>query len=96
LPGARPGATHVYHQYVIRHPDRDRLKARLQAKGTGTNIHYPVPVHLQPAYAGRGAIDPDGLATTEAVAREVLSLPMYPELNDATVARIIDAVQASL
>jgi dTDP-4-amino-4,6-dideoxygalactose transaminase len=96
LPVKLPGAKHVYHQYVIRHPDRDQLKARLESKGTGTNIHYPVPVHRQPAYAGRCAIDPGGLGTTDAVAREVLSLPMYPELSDAMIARIVDALHTSL
>jgi dTDP-4-amino-4,6-dideoxygalactose transaminase len=96
LPTTLPKATHVYHQYVVRHPDRDQLKVRLQHQGTGTNIHYPVPVHLQPAYEGRFAMDPAGLGTTEAVAREVLSLPMYPELDDAAVARVIDAVRRSL
>jgi dTDP-4-amino-4,6-dideoxygalactose transaminase len=96
LPRTRPGVTHVYHQYVVRHPDRDQLKARLELKGAGTNIHYPVPVHRQPAYAGRLVMDPGGLATTDAVAREVLSLPMYPELSDAAIARVVDAVRSSV
>jgi dTDP-4-amino-4,6-dideoxygalactose transaminase len=96
LPGKHPGATHVYHQYVVRHPNRDQLKARLELKGIGTNIHYPVPVHRQPAYAGRCAMGAGGLGRTEAAAREVLSLPMYPELADAAIARIIDAVRSSL
>jgi dTDP-4-amino-4,6-dideoxygalactose transaminase len=96
LPKTRPGATHVYHQYVVRHPDRDQLRSRLQSKGTGTNIHYPVPVHRQPGYEGRCAMDPGGLGVTETVAREVLSLPMYPELADATVERVLDAVHNSL
>jgi dTDP-4-amino-4,6-dideoxygalactose transaminase len=96
LPKERPGATHVYHQYVVRHPDRDRIQARLKQKGTGTNIHYRVPVHRQPAYAGRFDIDPGGLPTTDAVAREVLSLPMFPELHDEEVARIIDVVRSAL
>ena len=95
LPKTLPGATHVYHQYVVRHLDRDRLKARLQHLGTGTNIHYPVPVHCQPAYAGRLAMDPNGLSVTEAVSREILSLPMYPELATATVERIVNAVHVS-
>jgi dTDP-4-amino-4,6-dideoxygalactose transaminase len=96
LPRTRPGVTHVYHQYVVRHPDRDRFRSRLQSKDTGTNIHYPVPVHRQPAYEGRFAMDPGGLGVTETVAREVLSLPMYPELADATVERVVDAVHNSL
>jgi dTDP-4-amino-4,6-dideoxygalactose transaminase len=96
LPRVRPGSTHVYHQYVIRHPDRDGLKARLADLGVGTNIHYPLPAHAHPAYLGRCRIAPAGLAETEAAAREVLSLPMYPELSDAGVAEVIDAVSRSL
>lgn len=92
LPVRRSGATHVFHQYVVRHPDRNRLRDHLNQKGIDTNIHYPVPVHRQPAYAGRCRIDPGGLGVTDAVAREVLSLPIYPELSDAAVERIIDAI----
>ena len=96
LPQVRPGCTHVYHQYVIRHPDRDALKARLASVGVGTSVHYPLPVHAHPAYLGRCRIAPSGLPATEAAAREVLSLPMYPELSDAGVAEVIDAVCRSL
>jgi dTDP-4-amino-4,6-dideoxygalactose transaminase len=94
LPARRTGATHVYHQYVVRNPDRDRFQARLKSKGIGTNIHYPVPVHRQPAYAGRCEIDPAGLDTTDAVAAQILSLPMYPELNDEMVAHIVATVRS--
>ncbi|WP_237151732.1 DegT/DnrJ/EryC1/StrS family aminotransferase [Oryzibacter oryziterrae] len=94
LPQEAPGTTHVYHQYVVRHPERDRIAAELRSVGIGTNIHYPVPVHLQPAYRGRLAADPDGLLATEAAAREVLSLPMYPELEDKAVDRVIEAVRS--
>jgi dTDP-4-amino-4,6-dideoxygalactose transaminase len=96
LPQARDGSTHVYHQYVIRHPERDSLRARLASQGIATLIHYPQPVHTQAAYRDRCRIAPGGLAATEAAAREVLSLPMYPELSDAAVARVIDAVRAVL
>jgi dTDP-4-amino-4,6-dideoxygalactose transaminase len=92
LPTQRVGTTHVYHQYVIRHPERDELRSRLRKLGIGTNIHYPVPVHCQPAYRERCRTSPAGLAATEAAAREVLSLPMYPELDDGCVAQIIEAV----
>lgn len=66
----------VYHQYVIRHPERDRIRARLAVRKVPTDIHYPVPVHLQPAYRqfGRG---PGSLPVTEQAAREALSLPIY-------------------
>jgi dTDP-4-amino-4,6-dideoxygalactose transaminase len=94
LPSVRAGATHVYHQYVVRHPDRDGLQGRMKAEGVGCNIHYPVPVHLQPAYRDRITIGPAGLARTEAAGRSVLSLPMYPQLDDASVARVIETVRA--
>jgi hypothetical protein len=93
LPVPRAGAEHVYHQYVIRHPQRDALRGRLAAQGVLTNVHYPVPVHLQPAYAGRVAVAPGGLPQSEAAAREVLSLPMFPELDDDAVEHVIDAVR---
>jgi dTDP-4-amino-4,6-dideoxygalactose transaminase len=89
LPVRRPGATHVFHQYVVRSADRDGLRERLAAAGIGTNIHYPVPIHLQPAYRGRVALAPGGLPATEAAARAVLSLPMYPQLADADIDRVV-------
>jgi dTDP-4-amino-4,6-dideoxygalactose transaminase len=92
LPPAAAAISHVYHQYVLRHPDRDRFQARLKGAGIGTNIHYPVPVHLQPAYRGR--LRATAMTATEAAAREVLSLPMFPELDDACVARVIERVRA--
>jgi dTDP-4-amino-4,6-dideoxygalactose transaminase len=87
LPTERPGTRHVYHLYVVRAPGRrDALKSRAKEAGVGTLVHYPVPIHLQPAYRGRlrGA---DNLPETERAALEVLSLPMYPELSseDASV-----------
>jgi dTDP-4-amino-4,6-dideoxygalactose transaminase len=92
LPWRRPGASHVFHQYVVRSRARDRLRDALKTRGVATNIHYPVPVHLQPAYRGRLSLDPSALHESEAAAREVLSLPMYPQLDDAAVARVIAAV----
>lgn len=93
LPWRRPDAGHVFHQYVVRSPARDRLRDALTRRGIGTNIHYPVPVHLQPAYRGRIALDPAGLPESEAAARDVLSLPLYPQIEDAAVARVITAVR---
>ena len=94
LPRRRANATHVFHQYVIRSTQRDALQAALRSRGVGTNIHYPVPVHLQPAYQGRVAIGPGGLPESERAAREVLSLPMFPELGDDQVARVIAALRS--
>ncbi len=92
-PARRPGASHVFHQYVLRSPARERLRDALRARGIGTNIHYPVPVHLQPAYRGRLAIGPSGLGESERAAREVLSLPMYPQLSDAQIERVVAALR---
>ncbi len=95
LPARRPDATHVFHQYVVRTPQRDALQRALAGRGIGTNIHYPVPVHLQPAYRDRLAIGPSGLAETERAAREVLSLPMFPQLTEEQVGRVISAVHGA-
>jgi dTDP-4-amino-4,6-dideoxygalactose transaminase len=92
-PRRDPRATHIFHQYVLRSARRDALRAALQEAGIGTNIHYPVPVHLQPAYEGRVRLGPSGLGETERAAREILSLPMYPQLDDVAVDRVIDAVR---
>ncbi|HEX9491219.1 MAG TPA: DegT/DnrJ/EryC1/StrS family aminotransferase, partial [Stellaceae bacterium] len=93
LPARRPGARHVFHQYVVRTPARDRLRAALMQRGIGSNIHYPVPVHLQPAYHGRVSLGPSGLHESERAAGEVLSLPIYPQLGDAAVARVVAALR---
>ncbi len=93
LPARRADATHVFHQYVLRTKDRDSLQAALKEAGVGTNIHYPVPVHRQPAYEGRIAMGPRGLGESERAAREVLSLPMYPELTDDQATRTVAAVR---
>jgi dTDP-4-amino-4,6-dideoxygalactose transaminase len=82
LPGVRSGVTHVYHQYVVCLPQRDALRTYLRQAGIGTLIHYPAPVHLQPAYQGRLPIVAP-LPWTEQVAKQVLSLPMFPQLSDA-------------
>ncbi|HBK06776.1 MAG TPA: erythromycin biosynthesis sensory transduction protein eryC1 [Acetobacteraceae bacterium] len=87
-PRQRQDVDHVFHLYVTRSARRDRFQAALREAGVGTGIHYPVPVHLQPAYAGRVALGPSGCPETEAAAKEILSLPIYPELSDADVAAI--------
>jgi dTDP-4-amino-4,6-dideoxygalactose transaminase len=92
-PRKRDGATHVYHLYVTRSPKRDLWQALLQGRGVGSGVHYPVPVHLQPAYAGRVALGPTGCPEAERAAREVLSLPVYPELTDADVKTVCTALE---
>jgi dTDP-4-amino-4,6-dideoxygalactose transaminase len=91
-PPVRANARHAWHQYVIRTGDRDALKAFLQARGLATQIHYPVPVHRQPAYAGRLWHSRRGLPRTEAATREVLSLPMSPHLPEAHVEHLLAAL----
>jgi dTDP-4-amino-4,6-dideoxygalactose transaminase len=95
-PQPRGGATHVYHLYVTRSAQRDRFQALLKAHGIGTGVHYPVPVHLQPAYAGRIALGPAGCPETERSAAEILSLPIYPELSDADVEMVMAALRTLL
>jgi dTDP-4-amino-4,6-dideoxygalactose transaminase len=91
-PTAMPDTRHVYHVYAVRSEQRDTLQRELQAVGIQTGIHYPIPVHLQPAYAdlGYGAGD---FPESERAAREVLSLPMYPELTPELQATVADAVR---
>jgi len=93
LPTATQGAKHVYHQFVVRSARRDALQAHLEAKGIGTLIHYPMPVHLQPAYVGR-VICHSSLPASEHAAREVLSLPLYPQLSDEALDRVVEAILA--
>jgi hypothetical protein len=87
-PRRRRGSECVYHLYVVRVVDRDAVQARLRERGVGTGVHYPVPVHSQPAYAGRVALGPSRCVETERAAGEVLSLPLYPELTAAEVALV--------
>jgi dTDP-4-amino-4,6-dideoxygalactose transaminase len=86
-PSSRLGADHVYHLYVVRTPHRQELMAHLKSQDIHTVIHYPVPVHLQPAYKGRLRIA-GSMAVTEQLAQEVLSLPLYPELSVQKVKRV--------
>lgn len=91
LPAVRAEVSHVYHQYVVRTPRRDELQQFLRSAGIGTLVHYPQPVHCQPAYRNRLPIHGD-LSQSERAAAEVLSLPIYPEMSDADAAAVIDAI----
>lgn len=82
----------VYHQYVVRDKKRDDLRACLKDNSIGTLIHYPLPVHLQPAYHGRVAIGGRGLEVTEQIGREILSLPMYPQLSNEQVQQVSEKI----
>ncbi|MBE9189322.1 DegT/DnrJ/EryC1/StrS family aminotransferase [Gloeocapsopsis crepidinum LEGE 06123] len=94
-PTVMPYSHHVYHVYAVRSQQRDRLQQRLQDQGIQTGIHYPIPVHLQQAYAELG-YQPGDFPVAEAVANEVLSLPMYPELPQEHLETIIAAVRESI
>ena len=85
-------AEHVYHVYAVRTRDREGLQRTLQASGIGTNIHYPIPVHLQPAHADLGYKAGD-FPESERAANEVLSLPLFPELTAAQVEMVAAAVR---
>lgn len=95
LPVERPGNTHVYHLYVVRVQGRDTLRRRLAEQGIGTGIHYPVPIHQQPAYQ-HGNLIAHGLHETEAAAASILSLPMHPQLTVDQVTHIARVLSALL
>jgi UDP-2-acetamido-2-deoxy-ribo-hexuluronate aminotransferase len=84
----------VFHLFTVRLERRDELAAHLKSQGIGCGVYYPIPVHLQPAYAGRPARVP--LPISDRASREALSLPMFAELAESDVARVCDAVRAFL
>jgi dTDP-4-amino-4,6-dideoxygalactose transaminase len=92
LPSERPGARSAWHLYTLRARDRERLRAHLSARGIATAVHYPRPIHLQPAMAAAGG-RPGDLPVSERLSEEVISLPLYPELPLETVERIADEVR---
>ena len=92
LPYEAQEAEHVYHQFTVRAYDRDKLSAHLDAKGIGTAVYYPVPLHRQPAFA---ALKPVAQCPqADRAAAEALSLPMYPELTEAQQAFVVEQVRA--
>lgn len=91
----KPGNEHVYHQFVIRHPERDRLMKALADRGIGTGIHYPWPIHTMRGYQYLGYRAGD-FPEAEATAAEVLSLPLYPSLSVEQVDQICEALVAVL
>jgi dTDP-4-amino-4,6-dideoxygalactose transaminase len=82
---------HVFHQYTIRVERRDALQKALHERQIGSAVYYPVPLHLQPLYAPLG-YKPGDFPHAEHAAKEVISLPMYPELRPEQIARVADAV----
>jgi dTDP-4-amino-4,6-dideoxygalactose transaminase len=93
LPHVAAGCVHVYNQLTVRAERRDALREHLTGRGIGSGVYYPVPLHLQACFAGLGG-KPGDLPVAEALCREVLSLPVYPELGEAGVAEVATAVRA--
>ena len=93
LPSAAPWGEHVWHLFVIRTAERDALQRRLASAGIGTMIHYPVPPHLQPACRSLAFSEGD-FPISEAIHREVLSLPIGPHLSDEDADSVIDALRS--
>ena len=91
----QPYARAVFHLFVLRHSRRDALVAALAERGVGTLIHYPIPLHLQPAFASLGG-RPGDRPVAETASAEILSLPLYPELTDEQAGRVVEAVRAAV
>jgi dTDP-4-amino-4,6-dideoxygalactose transaminase len=94
-PTVTPGRTHVFHQYTIRIPARDAVQAELARAGVQTAVHYPIPLHLQPMYRSLGYRAGD-LPVAEQAAQEVLSLPIYPELEDSQIERVAGVLRQAV
>ncbi len=93
MPAERPGYYHVYNQFVVRVPEgvRDPLRDHLAARKVGTEVYYPIPLHLQACFAPLG-YGPGDFPEAEAAARQTLALPMYPELTDAAQRHVVDSI----
>jgi dTDP-4-amino-4,6-dideoxygalactose transaminase len=95
LPSEAPGNEHVWHLYVIRVPDRDEVARTLGELGIGNGIHYPVPVHLTPAFRSLRYKSGD-FPVTEATVGQILSLPMFPHITEEQQVRVVEALQKAL
>lgn len=92
MPSVNPDCMPIYHLYVIQHPHRDALAAHLKEQGIQTGVHYPVPLHLQPALRDIG-YQPETFPITEFLASSILSLPIFPEMHDADVEMVVNSIQ---
>lgn len=93
LPVVRRGCDPVWHLFVVLHPERNRIRAELEARGVQTGLHYPVPVHLQPAYTGLGHEAGD-FPVTERIARECFTLPLFPEMTEEQQDVVVETLAA--
>ncbi len=94
-PRTMPYGTHVFHLYVVQVPHRDEVLKGLHAAGVGAGVHYPIPVHLQEAYASLGHKEGD-FPNAERLAKRCLSLPLFPELEEDQIAAVVDALRDQL
>jgi dTDP-4-amino-4,6-dideoxygalactose transaminase len=92
LPHEPADVESVWHLYVVRHPRRDELKKYLEEHGIGCGLHYPLPVHLQKCYASLGYKAGD-FPVAEKAARQCLSLPIYPEMNEERIQRVVTGIR---
>ena len=95
LPVEGPGHHHIYNQFVVRVPNRDRIRASLADRGVGTAVYYPVPFHLQECFEALGYAS-GAFPAAEAAARETLALPVYAELTDAQLTYVVTSMAAAL
>lgn len=95
LPREAPASRHVYNQFIVRTPRRDALRDHLTAKGIGSAVYYPVPMHLQPCFASWGHGE-GAFPEAERAARETLALPLFPELTAAAIEQVVDEVASFL
>jgi dTDP-3-amino-3,4,6-trideoxy-alpha-D-glucose transaminase len=93
LPSMPSEQGHVYHLYVVKCEERDRLRAHLAAEGISSAVHYSVPIHRQRGYAERAIVPADGLPVTEKLAARIISLPIYPGLSAVEVDRVIASIR---
>jgi dTDP-4-amino-4,6-dideoxygalactose transaminase len=91
LPPTQPGNFHVYNQFTVRAPKRDELRAFLKEKGIGTEVYYPLPMHLQNCYRDLGH-QKGSFPLSEQAAEEVMSLPIYPELTEAQQTYVVEMI----
>ncbi|HKA38329.1 MAG TPA: DegT/DnrJ/EryC1/StrS family aminotransferase [Burkholderiales bacterium] len=93
LPAEHGRGAHVYHQFTVRSPNRDALRQKLTAAGVASAIYYPIPGHRQPAFSAAGSARE--LPASDRAAREVLSLPVYPQLTGAQIRHVCETIRAA-